>query len=186
MPPRNQMLTLYIHQEIDEEIETPNAMYILTLDSGNVTLDMFLKSLPVTMFEKGSYSYRFKAHDDKYGYVWKDISSKNNHEKLPIFNGIIYAKILNLNVNSFKDNNNRLKFRIKKSKLLSNDYSKNSNINKDIKNNYYNHHNNKDLNFYADDDICNTGSSNSDYEGNGSSTTGSAYGDMNIMKIFVV
>lgn len=167
MSPYSEILTLYTHQEIDEEIETPNAMYISTLDNGSVTLDMFIQSLPSAMFDKGTYSFRFKAYDDVYGYVWRDISLKNNQEKLPLFDGIICAKILNLNVKSVKDNNNRIKIKIKKSKLSSNNINNNNikhnnNNNDSIKSNDHDN----ELNFYANDNISNSSNSNCDFEGN--------------------
>lgn len=83
-----------------------------------LTFQVFLDAFPIHSHEPiDNYHYRFKTNDDydqdnsggRGGYVWKDILNKN--EILPLYNGFLFVKILNITTARSLQRKNRLKLK---------------------------------------------------------------------------
>lgn len=107
------MLVLYYFQgENGESLDRPNAFNIEK--AGAVTFGDFLAGFPLKSFINSS-KFRFRAEDETFGYVWLDIFNKS--ETLPIYSGVITAKILKLDTASVKTR----KIILRKKKTLHDD-----------------------------------------------------------------
>jgi len=78
----------YFQGDLGESLEYPNAFVIP--NNSKPTFGAFLANFPA--HEKGTLHFRFRMEDPNCGYVWLDITAKD--EVLPIYQDSIMAKVL--------------------------------------------------------------------------------------------
>jgi len=82
-------LVLYYFQNcLGESAENPNAFY-LPPNSGDITFGSFLSYFPV---KDPNLHFRVKCTDPSLGYVWRDITTRD--QTLPLYQDAIFLKIL--------------------------------------------------------------------------------------------
>jgi len=84
--------TYYFQGEAGESSECPNAFTVL---GTSVTYDHFVKNFPLYRTDpRAKLHFRFCARDKTYEYIWVDVTSKDM--VLPLYNGVICAKVLRM------------------------------------------------------------------------------------------
>ena len=87
-----------------------------SLSLRSITFGDFIQQFPAK--GTGNLHFRFKSEDptntkDRSAFVWTDIDSKNSASKLPLFDGCLVAKVLNLDHVATTKRVNKLRLKIK-------------------------------------------------------------------------